>query len=179
MTSREHIEGIIRRLEEARKRPAMYLYTVDGRSALNFTSGVWVGAAEFDEIIYLRRDRWWKAQINRGWKMQSTGPLPQMEEKKFTDIQMADEILAIEIDTWKLILQEVDTFDTIDAHCSTRWTSGLEITTVCKYNFRTKTCFDIFVSDVIPSEDDTLVREFVALGRKELDSENDGVTFIR
>jgi hypothetical protein len=88
------------RLKNCDKRKAMCFRPVDGKSALNFISGVRSSAKALG--LQENRDVWWLAIEARGWKISSLGPLSEMRCRGMTDEQMVEEILAIEIDSWRI-----------------------------------------------------------------------------
>lgn len=47
-------------------------------------------------------DFWWLAQKDRGWEKHSSGPALQMKKKGFTEEEMMDEFIDIEIESIRL-----------------------------------------------------------------------------
>ena len=66
--------------------------------------------------------------------------------------------------------------NSIPAKFTSQWASGFKITTNCLFNPETNVVFDVEIGDILPNDDDTLVREFVTVGDLDLD-ESDGVKF--
>ncbi len=100
MDVQQQINAIIDLLETARKRKAMYFQPVDGTAASNFVCGI--SSVAYALGIEGRREAWWKAIEKRGWKVCGVGPLPAMQERGMTDEQIADEVLAIEVEAWQI-----------------------------------------------------------------------------
>ncbi|NEU74290.1 hypothetical protein PI95_017420 [Hassallia byssoidea VB512170] len=110
MDVKQRIRAVIDLLETVRfktchQRKAIYFFPVDGKSALNFVCGVRSAANALG--LQENRDAWWLAIETRGWKISPLGFLPEMQERGMTDEQMAEEILAIEIDTWRILQAEI------------------------------------------------------------------------
>lgn len=84
----------------------MFIHPVEGTSCQNYVVGVWTGMFAVG-IGANHRERWWQAQVARGWHRSSFGPLSQMKKKGMSDEEMAEEVLLIEIDTWQLLLSEL------------------------------------------------------------------------
>lgn len=101
------IDSLIELLAQVRQHVRMYLHPLDGTSALNFVHGTRAAALTLVAVGDVR-DAWWEAQAAHGYAQRATGPLPQMEKRGLTDEQMADEILAIEIDMWRILRDRPD-----------------------------------------------------------------------
>jgi hypothetical protein len=104
-TDREQqVSALIERLENVRERKGMNMSPVDGQAAQNFVFGFSVAAG----VLRLQRKNeiWLKAGEKRGWKIQGVGPIPEMRERGLSDEEIADEVLAIEIEPWRLWLSE-------------------------------------------------------------------------
>jgi hypothetical protein len=54
----------------------------------------------------LENSDWLKVAEKRGWKISSVGTFPEMRERGMSDVEIADEVLAIEIEAWRLWLSE-------------------------------------------------------------------------
>jgi hypothetical protein len=102
------IDVLINLLDQIRSHPAMYLAPVDGAAALNWVHGMRASVHSLDLIVDLTPDAWWQAQENRGYWRRATGPLPQMKDRGLTAEQMADEVLAIEIEMWRLVQKRTE-----------------------------------------------------------------------
>jgi hypothetical protein len=103
MEARQSLQAIINLLKTVRKRKWMYFQPVDGTAATNFAAGVAAATHALGLESPEYRATWWQTVRNRGWEEQATGPLPQMEARGMTAEQKADEVLAIEIDTWRAL----------------------------------------------------------------------------
>jgi len=102
--SEQQIPAVIDMLEKVRKYRAMFFQPVDGTSATNFVCGFSACAGALGLPYHRDVKRW--AEQNRGWELQAMGPLPQMAERGMTADEMAVEIIAIEIDTWRSLLAD-------------------------------------------------------------------------
>ncbi len=94
------ITAIIKLLESVRQRKGMYLDPVDGRAAENFVNGTSCVLAAMG--VYDREQCWNRTVAVRGWKVRATKLVPQMQARGLSDEQIADEILAIEAESWRL-----------------------------------------------------------------------------
>ena len=92
--------AILHLLESACKRNAMYFNPVDGVAALNFVMGV-MGAADALGVS-LPREKRDQVIEQRGWQYRPVGLVAEMKERGMSDEAAADEILAIEVETWRL-----------------------------------------------------------------------------
>ena len=102
MTEEEKSEAITKlmnRLEMVRRRPGMYMGSATPNAVLAFTSALDIAY----ETVGIKSDRnlFEPVTLERGWKFNSLSPMAEMQEKGFTDEQIADEMLLIEIEVWK------------------------------------------------------------------------------
>lgn len=83
----------LRILESFRERKSSLIEPVDVNSVINFLTGFRAAAGY---------TTWWKAQRNRGWKIEQAGPVSQMRRKKMTEGEIMDELIDIEIEACKI-----------------------------------------------------------------------------
>jgi hypothetical protein len=103
----QQVSALVARLELVRLRKASYFWPVDGKMAKVFAFGFYTAAQALGwEGIYQLWKIWLKAGERRGWKIQADWPIPEMEKRGMSDEEMADEVLAIEIEAWRLWLSE-------------------------------------------------------------------------
>ncbi len=103
----QHVSALIEQLENVRKRKGMYMFPVDGQAAQNFVIG-FSTAAHALGLVFMESKTpvWLKAGEKRGWKICAVGPIPEMKERDMSNEEIADEVLAIEIETWRMWLSE-------------------------------------------------------------------------
>jgi hypothetical protein len=86
----------------------MYFQPVNHRSAMNFSFGVQMAAS----AIALGHDfkpQTVPALVSRGWRFDVTDKdlSAEMQSRGMSDEEMADEVLAIEIEGWKMLLEQL------------------------------------------------------------------------
>jgi hypothetical protein len=94
------ISAVIALLESVRPVPHMYMVRHDPDLAVAFLRGIAITAERLLGICTdgELRCRVWEAH---GWERGARGPVPQMQRAGLTDEAIVDELLAIEIETWK------------------------------------------------------------------------------
>lgn len=102
----EKIEEIIEQLESIKKRPAMFLGKPDDVDAItHFLNGY--HAAIFmikgERIPIL--DDYKKIREQRGWEWNATSVAREMKEKSIPDKEIVQELITIEIEAWKIVLE--------------------------------------------------------------------------
>lgn len=100
----QQVVALVAQLEVVRLRKSMFFWPVSGRMAEIFVFGF--SAAAHALGLESENRTWLKAGEKRGWKIQAVGPIPEMEERGLSDEEMADEVLAIAIEAWRLWLSE-------------------------------------------------------------------------
>ena len=100
---------IIDFLEAVRKRPQMYIGELNAKLMEYFINGFNVGcfASNIDERINFNHSiSKSKVLIERGWGAGVFSPLKDMTVRGIPDEAIIDELLAIEIDTWRRIINK-------------------------------------------------------------------------
>ncbi len=100
----QQVSALVACLEIARFRKSMHFWPVNGRTAETFVAGFSIAANALGMEIQNRI--WLEAGKKRGWKIQAVGPIPEMEMRGMSDEEIADEVLAIEIEMWRMWLLE-------------------------------------------------------------------------
>ena len=95
------IESLVKRLEQVRQRPWIWIGRVDPELAKVFLFGIdlcmeSIGSGRVQEIR-------WQVESDRGWESSARGPISHMERKGLTAEAMVNELIAIEIETWKRV----------------------------------------------------------------------------
>lgn len=105
----EKIERIIEQLENIKTRPAMCIgNTEDVEALIHFFHGysAAIFIIEGDRMPTL--DVYHETQRRRGWQISALGIVPEMKEKGFSDAEIVQELITIEIEAWKTLLQTDD-----------------------------------------------------------------------
>lgn len=96
------IQWIIEILEAAREVKMMYIQPVTVDSAINFLNGFRLGMFCLDEKIPGGvRDQ---AHKDRGYNYTAMGTERQMRARQMSDEEIMDELFALEIEAWKLMI---------------------------------------------------------------------------
>ena len=95
------VQKAIEALEKVRQRPAMFFHQPSEASAEDYLSGFATACHAFGLPIpfELRRE----ATYMRGWGFPSVGPVPEMRERGYSEQEIVDELLVIEIMALKLM----------------------------------------------------------------------------
>jgi DNA gyrase/topoisomerase IV subunit B len=100
--SKTNITLIIQLLKRVRQKPGLYMGN-DVHAILHFITGVKCTCSVFglqrDEAVYKA------VVVERGWEYSAKAPLYQMMEKGMDYSHIINEVLSIEIDTWRDILE--------------------------------------------------------------------------
>jgi hypothetical protein len=97
----DFIEDIIEWLENIRSRPRMFFIEESPNGVSAFS---WFVRAV--DMLGFDTDPECDIYQERGWRLNSFGYTPSMKEKGLTDKEMAQEMLTIEILTWKKLLEK-------------------------------------------------------------------------
>jgi hypothetical protein len=92
---------ILELLEYVRERKEMYFSPIDGKAVADTLYGFKLGCLACGvENPHLVRD---KVIEERGWALNALGLENQFREQGMSESQIADEILVIEIETWRRV----------------------------------------------------------------------------
>lgn len=104
--TKDDIAKVIATLELVRQRPAMFMGRVSGTPAELFLSGVAaVCHALGTRISFEVREQ---AATERGWPFPPYGPAVEMRERGFTEEQVVDELIAIEIRALEILAAQAN-----------------------------------------------------------------------
>lgn len=103
--TRDDLAKAIDTLEEARQWPGMFMHPTGEASAQNFLSGFGAACYAFGVTLSLEHRR--QAAADRGWSFPSTGPAGQMRERGYTEAQVVDELIAIEIQALEVLAETI------------------------------------------------------------------------
>jgi hypothetical protein len=104
-----HAQKVVELLREVRRRPPAWLGGYSPESLLHFLHGVTAVAGAFG----LRVDRYLGSAYGqviteRGWEHVAVAPVDEMRERGLSDPEVVQELLTIEIETWKRAYQLAD-----------------------------------------------------------------------
>jgi hypothetical protein len=93
-------------LKSAQQRKAMYLRQVTTVDAENFLAGFTIGCSIFG--IQVPVEFYAQATQARGWRFNALGATPEMLAKGLSDEKIVEELFAIEIKAWELMLEALN-----------------------------------------------------------------------
>jgi hypothetical protein len=96
-----HAAQIADLLENMRDRKPNYFLPIDAKTVGAVLSGFGLGL--FTCGVKYRLEIHHQVLTDRGWKFNALGFVPPLEEQGLTDMQIVEELLAIEIETWRRI----------------------------------------------------------------------------
>ena len=94
--------------EAIRERPIIYFGKMDSERATCFLHGFYCGFGAASEINLNVVEARNKILKTRGWKVPSVYLEKEMERKGMSDEEIINELLEIEIETWRLVEQQSD-----------------------------------------------------------------------
>lgn len=98
---------IIEDLKTIKSRPYAFINPVTPEMLKCFISGLVRGYLLTNFITYEDYRHASKQSIfSRGWKIKSTSPYHEMQEKNMPENEIIEELLDIEIETWKILESE-------------------------------------------------------------------------
>ena len=106
--NREQIDKIIELLEDARKRPPMYIGGYDVDAAWHFCNGVEAACWAFGEKgqMPLR----WQVLQERGWNTDTARHFShEMKQRGLTGQAMVEELFDVEIEVWRRVVADQET----------------------------------------------------------------------
>ena len=101
MRQQEAIAKAIEELENVRSRPILYLGTSSVQAIQNWLSGFKSACYVFGLSGTLEISC--EATYKRGWEFTATGPANEMREQGYTEEQVVDELLMIEITSLQML----------------------------------------------------------------------------
>ena len=105
------IVRIIERLEHMRLRKRFYLNSVDLEATINCLTGFSIGLCTLDSPPDYRDELIDKKEIihnRRGWEWNSGGAWTVMQNLGMSEEAIIDELFAIEIQAWKMVLEDIE-----------------------------------------------------------------------
>jgi hypothetical protein len=100
------VRQAVQMLERALRRPGMYFGPTNVDAVLHWLNGFNAGCHIAGiNITYVPGSIFHQIVEERGWEFQATKPWRQMRERGWTDETIVQELLTIEIETWKRTYQ--------------------------------------------------------------------------
>jgi hypothetical protein len=102
----QEAQKVVELLREVRRRPPVWLGGYSPDSLIHFLHGVNAAVGVFG----LRVDRYLGSSYGqviteRGWEHLAVAPVDEMRERGLSDQEIVQELLTIEIETWKRVYQ--------------------------------------------------------------------------
>jgi hypothetical protein len=97
-----HAQKVVELLREVRRRPPVWIGGYSPESLLHFLNGVTAAAGAFGLRIHRHPGSAYGQVITeRGWEHIAAAPVDEMRERGLSDQEIVQELLTIEIETWR------------------------------------------------------------------------------